>query len=91
MLDQLGIENIAKITHHRVADIIYEISGKEFRKAFDQCYANDGDCHNIPNIVDPVGNDILEVNRVMEVGYLKEDNPCSGGTGRKDLIENRFD
>ena len=91
LLDQLGIEKIAKVAHHRVADIIDEIGGKEFRNAFGQRYANDGDCHNIPNIVDPVGKDILEVNRVMEVGYLKEDNPCSGGAGRKDLIENRLD
>ena len=45
----------------------------------------------VPNIVDPVGKDILEVNRVMEMGYLKEDNPCSGGAGREDVIENRLD
>ena len=75
LLDELGIEKIAQIAHHGVANIIDEIGGKEFRNAFGQRYADDGDCHDGPNIVDPVGKEILEVNRVMEIGYLKENNP----------------
>ena len=62
LLDDLGIEKIAQVAHHRVADVIDEIGGKEFRNPFGERHANNGDGHDGPNIVDPVGKYILEVN-----------------------------
>jgi hypothetical protein len=41
--------------------------------------------------VDPVGENILEVDRMMEIGNFKENNSRGFSVGREDLIENRFD
>ena len=71
LLDQLGVEKIAQVAHHRVANVIDEIGGKEFRNAFGERYADDGDRHHGPDIVDPVGKDVLKVNRVMEIGIFE--------------------
>ena len=91
LLDELGIQKIAQVAYYGVPDIIDEIGSQKFRDAFDQRYANYGNRHDGPDIVNPVGKDIFEVDRVMEIGDYKQKDSRSRIVRREDDIENRFD
>ena len=74
-----------------MANVIDEVGGKEFRNAFGERYADDGDGYDGPNIVDPVGKKILEVNCVMEIRYSEENDSCGFRIRIQDAIESRLD
>ncbi len=92
VLSQHTVEHfLTKVGDGGESDVVHKIIAEVIAQAFDEKDAEDGDSHHSPNVVDGSGNELLQINFVVEKRDGEQEDGRIGRLGFENAIEDGTD